>query len=201
MLAAAPDLRIQERQSLRYGLGHLHLQSAAVLDSETTDLTGFPISLAVVRVDGTVLFDRLMNPEAPISPGAHQIHGLTDADVAEAPTLAALWNEVEPLLRNHHLIAYNATFDQGRIHASALRYGLDGWLPMDDLMQKYADYRHTGWRKLEKAARSEGITPGGQQALGDCLAALGLIRVMAGEALLPEVEEAEPELALEEIPF
>jgi DNA polymerase III epsilon subunit-like protein len=162
-----------------------------ILDTETTSLAGYICSLALVRPDGAVVFNALINPEEHISEEATRVNGLHDADVAAAPTLAEFWPQLEPLLQAGRIIAYNSRFDAERLVQSASRFGADGWIEAEDLMQRYADYRQSGWWKLEQAARREGVKPGEHHALGDCLAALGVMQAIAHADLLPEVERAE----------
>jgi DNA polymerase III epsilon subunit-like protein len=65
-----------------------------VLDTETTGLDPktdaiVELAWAIVRGDGTVLSSdcTLINPGRPISADAFRIHGISDSDVANAPTL------------------------------------------------------------------------------------------------------------------
>ncbi len=172
-----------------------------LLDTETTELAGYVCAVALVRPDGAVLFDALINPEAPITEEATRVNGLRDADVAAAPTLAELWPQLVPLLQAGRIIAYNSRFDVERLVQSASRFGAGGWFEAEDLMQRYADYRQSGWWRLEQAARREGVTPGEHRALGDCLAALGVLQAMARADLLPEMEHTKSAPDLDEIPF
>lgn len=85
------------------------------LDTETTGLTS-PIGvveLAWVRINMhmEVLdeFDTLVNPERDIEPGAFGVHGISQQDVAGAPTLA---EAIQPLRgRPVYVIGHNIAFD------------------------------------------------------------------------------------------
>jgi DNA polymerase III subunit epsilon len=65
--------------------------SLVVLDCETTGpdpATAMPVELAAARFEGGELvgsWSTLLNPGAPIPPETTQIHGITDAMVADAP--------------------------------------------------------------------------------------------------------------------
>lgn len=65
-----------------------------ILDTETAGLHGGVCEIAWLKVDSrmTVLeeFRALVNPERPIEPAAQEIHGISDADVADKPTLGEL---------------------------------------------------------------------------------------------------------------
>lgn len=102
------------------------MADAVVLDTETTGLNGEVIELAIVRVrDGEVLFDQRFRPVHPISLGATEIHGLTDADLADCPSFAERWHHIRYLLCRHRTpLIYNRAFD-----LDALCRSLDNTLP------------------------------------------------------------------------
>ena len=52
-------------------------------------------------------FNRLVNPTIPIPAATTAIHGISDGDVAEAPTFAQLLPEIEDLFRGADLGGYN----------------------------------------------------------------------------------------------
>jgi DNA polymerase-3 subunit epsilon len=88
----------------------------AVIDFETTGL--YPgrdrvIEAAVIRVDPgdepRVAFDSLIRPGRPVA--ATFVHGITDADVADAPTFAEVAGEFLRAVSGCVLAAYNARFD------------------------------------------------------------------------------------------
>jgi hypothetical protein len=66
-------------------------QDAALIDTETTDLDGVVLEVAVIALDGTVLFESLVNPECPVSPDAYERHRISDQELATAPTLPEVW--------------------------------------------------------------------------------------------------------------
>lgn len=73
-----------------------------VLDTETTcaapDRGVCEVGFAVIDEDFNVLAqaDSLIDPQRVITPGASGVHGLTNADVADAPTLAEFFSEDAP---------------------------------------------------------------------------------------------------------
>ncbi len=88
----------------------------AIIDVETTGL--YPggdrvVECAVVRVDpGTspqLVFDSLINPRRHVS--ATEIHGITDADVMDAPVFEDIAGNVVGALAGCVLAAYNVYFD------------------------------------------------------------------------------------------
>ena len=70
------------------------MAAAVVLDTETTDLDGVVIEIAVVDAcTGETLLDTLVNPGGvPVSAGARAVHGITDDELAAAPC----WADVVP---------------------------------------------------------------------------------------------------------
>jgi DNA polymerase III epsilon subunit-like protein len=93
--------------------------SYAVVDVETTGLSPARdriVEIAVVRVWAGAILQRwssLVNPGVPISPFATACHGLTDADVAHAPTLSSLLPTIRRLVAGTTIAAHNAAFDRG----------------------------------------------------------------------------------------
>lgn len=91
----------------------------AVVDVETTGLSPARdriVEIAVVRVWAGVILHRwstLVNPGIPISPFASDCHGISDADVADAPSLAAVLPTVRRLVAGSTIAAHNAAFDRG----------------------------------------------------------------------------------------
>jgi hypothetical protein len=61
--------------------------AAVVLDTETTDLAGVIVELAIVdSCTGKTLFDTLVNPgDVEVSDGARAVDGITDGELADAP--------------------------------------------------------------------------------------------------------------------
>ena len=100
-----------------------------VVDVETTGLSANQhrvLELAVVRTDssGGVVSEwvKRFNPDGPV--GATHIHGITDADVADAPRFADHIPELNGLLAGGPVVAHNARFDLAFLR-SEYRYA--GW--------------------------------------------------------------------------
>lgn len=95
-----------------------------VIDFETANErrnSACAIGIAIVRngqvVDSFAKFIR--PPEMRFSPWNTRIHGLTERDVANAPTFAEIWPEILPIVENQLVLAHNASFD-----VSVLRHTL-----------------------------------------------------------------------------
>ena len=103
------------------------------LDTETTGL--YPglgdrvVEVAAVRMEGweeTGRFNRLVNPQRPMSAKATEISGISDADLADAPLFAALLDEMLALFDGAYLVAHNAAFDAGFLGLELFLAGHEG---------------------------------------------------------------------------
>ena len=70
-----------------------------ILDTETTglDSTARIVSLAMIDREGRALVDTLINPGRPIPRDATAIHGITDDDVMDAPTMERIAPQIEDI--------------------------------------------------------------------------------------------------------
>lgn len=143
-----------------------------ILDTETASLRGGVVELAMLHIDTelNVLgeFHTRVNPERPIEPGAFAVHGISDADVADAPTLA----QIPELSLVTHAVAHNYPFDsrmlKGRLNAEASLCTLS-------LSRQYL--KGTANHKLENLKRELGLPDQkSHSALGDVYTTLDLLR-------------------------
>ncbi len=151
----------------------------ALIDTETTALDGVVCEIAVVAGDGSILFHSLINPECPVSDDARDIHGISDKELAAAPTLPEIWPTLQEALRNRAtLVAYNADFDRARLAQSAHRYHLqDPTQEWECAMEAYAAFCGN-WSDYHDDYTWIPLM-GGHRAMGDALAALEHVREMA----------------------
>ena len=143
-----------------------------ILDTETASLRGGVVELALLHIDTelNVLgeFHTKVNPERPIEPGAFAVHGISDADVADAPTLV----QIPELSLVTHAVAHNLTFDsrmlKGYLKAEASLCTLS-------LSRQYL--KGTANHKLENLKRELGLPDQkSHSALGDVYTTLDLLR-------------------------
>lgn len=92
----------------------------AALDVETTGFTAGEdgiVEIAVVTLDihrePIQAWHSLVNAPRPIPADATRMHGITDRDVASAPTMAQLAGTLWPPLAGRVLVAHKAAFDSG----------------------------------------------------------------------------------------
>jgi len=197
-----PAARAADREDAAR-LARVWLQSkrTVILDTETTDLDGYLVQIAVIRAhDGASLLDTLINPEAPISTGAQRVHHLTEEQLASAPTFEQIADDVLAILRGRRVVTYNAAFDQGILRNELLRLA-GGWdtryayhAAREALrrprwrcaMELYAQYIGD-WSDYHQDYTFQRLPGGDHTALGDCRATLAILREMA-EATQKELQ-------------
>lgn len=148
------------------------------LDTETTGLDSRAelCELAVLDRQGAPILVTLIRPTVPIPAGATWVHGITDRDVAAAPTFAEAWPSVRALLAGRDVVVYNADFDSRLLsqsaeasHLAPVAWHTDAGLPGQPrwrcAMKLYAQfhaeqalYRRERWLKLNEAARHCGLS-------------------------------------------
>ena len=136
-----------------------------VLDTETTglnpDKTDEILSLTIIGLDGTVIFNELVKPEKRKRwPKAQEVHGITPAMVEDKKPLIAFQDELQELWSKIDLIVgYNVMFDTNFIYLSGL--SLKPHPQEFDVMKEFApvfgewDEHHGNyrWPKLVQCAQ------------------------------------------------
>ena len=160
------------------------------VDLETTGLS--PPRDRIVEVgalafdaEGQTLgtFQALVDPGRPIPPATSRVHGIADADVADAPTEAEVlprflgWLATFP---DATLLAHNASFDAAFLGAAFDRIGLAPvGLNLVDTLPASRRRWPTGSHRLDALADRLGIpAPPAHRALADCLRVAGLWRAI-----------------------
>ena len=168
----------------------------AVLDTETTGLGELARIVEISCIDraGNVLVDSLVNPGGPIPAEATAIHGISDADVAGAPTFPTFWPRVLEAVGDAELIlVYNAAYDRRLIRQSLAGHEaamveaarLTCCCIMDIYAQFFGDYSYDHgsytWQKLTDAVAQCGLEVEGtaHRALADVRAARAVLNHMA----------------------
>src|SRR5439155_1644703 len=131
---------------------------------------GLEIAVRVVGGDIVDRFHTLVQPYRPITPGATQVHGYTDADVRDARSFAEVWPEFRAFIGDDVLIAHNGQhFDIPVLRRLAAgRDGVDSVVFYDTLPLVRSLSRDSA--KLEDLALRFGIDAGrAHHALDDAV--------------------------------
>lgn len=149
-----------------------------VLDTETTGFEPYGgdalVQVAFIEYHGLEPSGRefcsLVNPGRPIPPRATRIHGITDADVATAPPIEDLIDDIVALIDQHVLVGHHIAFDLRFLDRATRRYRL-GDIPcprIDTAMLYLAAGGGSGPIDLDQVAAYCGIdVPGRHDARGD----------------------------------
>jgi DNA polymerase III epsilon subunit-like protein len=151
--------------------------AAVICDFETTDLGGVGIEVAVIDAcTGAVLLDTLISPDGvQVEDGARAVHGITDAELADAPC----WRDIAPkflaAVDGKMILAYNAPFDSDTAAITHEHADLPaGQLPPRQrwwcLMEALSTWHRVGWWYP---------LGGGHRALGDAEAARQVLLQLA----------------------
>lgn len=171
-----------------------------VFDSETTGLNPRQgdeiVQLAAVRivngrrVEGEV-FDTLVNPGRKISPVSTEVHGITDAMVADAPPVADVVRQFHKFAEGAVLIAHNAPFDMEFLRRVEGQLGLTFDMPvLDTVLLSAVVYGQHEVHSLDALSHRLGITIPEEDrhtAIGDTIATadafLKLVPMLSGRGL------------------
>lgn len=148
------------------------------LDTETTGLTprfgDRVVEIALARFRGEVMenfYTTLLNPERYISPGASRIHGITNADVADAPRFREVVEAVRTEFEGVIVVAHNAPFDLGFMsnEFQLARYSAPGNLCLDTLtlLRRHFRFRSNALQRVADDLQID--RTGSHRALADVL--------------------------------
>lgn len=173
----------------------------AVFDLETTGVrVGVDriVQIAIVRVmpDGTrETWQHLVNPGIPIPPEASAVHGITDADVADAPMLEELGEELLRRFQGCDLCGFNVLrFDLPFLSEDLFRAGITWDTANLRVVDAMRIYHHFERRDLSAASRFylEREHTGAHDALADVEVTLDVL--LAQLELYPELAPDVPSL-------
>lgn len=167
-------------------------EAVAILDTETTGLGDDAeiVEIAVIDNTGKTLLQSLVKPTKPIPAEISEIHKITDAMVAEAPSWPEVHAQLLQILRGRRLVIWHADFDLRLISQSAAAHGMAAPVLEAECAQT-AYKRFYGEpgdepgkvrrQRLIKAAAQQGVEIQGQahRAEVDCMTTLAVIAAMA----------------------
>jgi len=180
----------QPSAATRIVLGHRPL----ILDTETTGLgtDAEIVEIGIIDDQGGIVFESLIRPRTPIPAATTTIHGITNADVAQAPTWAEVHDRVARVIEDRDVGIYNASYDVRLLRQTAGLYDLEmpeyrPWCAMLEYAKYWGEWdgarESWKWQRLSNAARQMGITlPADSQAhraIYDCRMTLAVMQAMA----------------------
>lgn len=161
----------------------LRASPIACIDTETTGLgpDARVVEVAIVHMDWhslpRVVFSARVNPGCPIDAGASAVHGITDADVADAPAFATIVPELLAAIGGRVVSAYNAPFDYRMLRRELEIAGESdpstalGWMWIDGHVFREARPKGKyGGNKLAEVCAELGCTLDAHGAAGDAMA-------------------------------
>lgn len=163
-----------------YAASLLSREDVLILDTETTDLDGEIIQLAVIDSSGQERLNTLVRPVKPVTRGAYAVHHISNADLQSAPGWEKVASQFATLARGKVLVSYNAPFDAQMVRNSYRAVRMDPVpLQWECAMRLYASYHHI--RGNYGDFRWVPLPGGDHSALGDTLATLQVLRQMAND--------------------
>ncbi len=159
--------------------GILQRNDVLILDTETTDLDGEIIELALINLQGETAYNHRFNPITLVSEGAQAIHGLSTEILASEPRFADEHMDISlHLITAGLVLIYNKAFDVAAFRRTCKLHGKETVnFKADCIMEWYAQFVGD-WSDYHGSYRWQPLG-GGHDALGDCRAALATLHEMA----------------------
>lgn len=193
-----PHLQVELSAISALALGGLQGGHFVVFDTETTGLdpeTDRIVQIAGVRLRGGrdtgERFETLVNPGRSIPPKSSAIHGISDKMVRDAPDMTGALTAFRDFCEGATLIAHNAPFDMGLLHAAEEETGQRFDQPvMDTILLSAMLWGQAAPHSLDALVARLGIDLPPEKrhtAMGDAeataQAALRLLMALAGKGI------------------
>ncbi len=174
----------------------------ALLDVETTGRDPahdrvIEVGIVVGRAGEIVArYNWMLNPGMSIPQEARDVHGITDEQVASAPSFDAVAHEIADALRGRIPAAYNADFDKQFLLSEYARIGMKVDAPPPALRREVAWVDPLVWaREIQAGEKSRALSEVAQRlgialekahrASEDAEAALRVLYALAEDARIP----------------
>jgi len=177
-------------EAIRWAQERLADKNCLILDTETTGLgdNAEIVQIAVIDLAGTTLLNTLVRPTRPIPADATRIHGITNEQVAHAPTFDQVFDRFAVIATGKTVLIYNAAYDMRLIFQSLNPYvkqffhelnGIEFIHEVQCVMAWYSQWIGD-WSEWFGNYRWQKLPAGDHSALGDCIATLKVLYQMAG---------------------
>jgi DNA polymerase-3 subunit epsilon len=165
----------------------LNPDSYVILDTETTGLESNDVivQIGIIDLKGSILLNSLIKPtkRKSIPSSATNIHGITMNMLENAPYFKDIIPEVEKVTADKIVLIYNEEYDTRIINQTCDQ---DGCKPMrfkhDCIMRQYSKFVGD-WNDYFGNYRFQRLPSGDHSAIGDCQAALLILRKLSFEKL------------------
>jgi DNA polymerase III subunit epsilon len=188
-------LNTDRENAAKWAYNLLQKRNWCVLDTETTGLGNDDqiCQIAIASHDGQPLLNELVRPTIAISDEASAIHGITNEQVATAPSFDQLLIPILQAVNNRDVVIYNEEFDLRMIRQSLRPYGVQLAFPTSDrrgcriflnggsihcAMQQFSAWVGE-WNAYHGGYRWQRLPGGDHSAIGDCLATVLVVCNMA----------------------
>lgn len=172
-------------RAVKWAREQLSQKDWVILDTETTGLDDAEIiEIAIIARTGKALLNTLIKPSISIPAEATEIHGITDAMVANAPTFPDVYPRIVEILKDKRVIIYNAEFDIKILNYCCRLHDLPilKLQKRSECLMEWAAQWWGEWSNYYKDYRYFPLPDASHRSLGDCTAAIELIERMAADS-------------------
>ncbi len=155
-----------------------------ILDTETTGLYDAEIvEIAIIDCLGEMLLNTLVKPSISIPPEVTDLHGISDAMVANVPTFPEVYPHIDAALKDKRVLIYNSAFDIQILNYCCRLHNLPilKLTKRSDCLMEWAAQWGGDWSYYYEDYKYFPLN-GNHRALGDCTAAFELIKRMAADS-------------------
>jgi len=154
--------RLAALRHVEWATAVLNMPNVAFVVIDTTGIADDADIIRVLIADskGATLFDRIVSPQRQINQPNTRYTGITQAELASAPTLADVWGDLQRVLTGKFVLAYNLDFVNEHLRENAKHYQLAPILFIgEDLQRKAGEYYRSSYTlKLSDACHRIGHT-------------------------------------------
>jgi DNA polymerase-3 subunit epsilon len=168
--------------TIGWAKGILARNDVVILDTETADLHGEIIEIAVIDIAGNTLLNQRIKPQGEISQGAYWIHGISLEDLKDCPSFPDVYPKIKEMVKDKLVVIYNASYDTACLARDYKRHDMseDDSITIDWSCAMLWFSQYVGdWSRRHRDYRWQSLPSRDHSALGDCKATLDIIRAMA----------------------
>ncbi|MEG3833914.1 3'-5' exonuclease [Microcoleus sp. Z1_C3] len=172
-------------RAVKWAREQLALNDWVILDTETTGFDNAEIvEIAIIDRTEETLLDTLIKPSISIPAEVTEIHGISDEMVADAATFPEVYPRIDAALKDKRILIYNSAFDIKILNYCCRLHSLPilKLTKRSECLMEWAAQWRGYWSYYYEDYKYFPLPGGGHRALGDCIAALQLIKKMAADS-------------------